>query len=175
MVTRNRQFLPRRTSGPNRSWSGAFDATTVGAASTKVLVGALVLSNPNIDETILRVAGMFGVRSDQTSAAEDQQGAFGAIVVSDTALAAGVASIPGPITDIADDGWFLYQSFIERWFVATSVGVNPNASRRYELHSRAKRKVQEGQSIAFVVESTSASDGFILTSVFRLLSQVTGT
>ena len=111
MVTRSRNtHFTQNRSRPNRAWSSHFEAATTSVGpSTKVLLGSFGLSNVNIDETALRVVGMLSVASDQTAVSEHIVGALGLIRVSDTALAAGAASIPGPITDAGDDGWFVYQ------------------------------------------------------------------
>ena len=173
-LRRTRQIQSRRT--PNRSWSGfASTTTTTVSASAKVLLGGFTLSNPGIDETILRTVGVLGVRTDQTSATELQIGALGLIVVNDLAVAAGAASIPGPITDRGDDGWFLYVPIVQGFQFATAVGFDARNMTQYMFDSKAKRKVQDGFQIAIMVENASSADGFNIASVFRLLSQVTGT
>ena len=174
-MARQRNQFPRRSSPPNRTWAGAFDEVTVAAASTKVLVGSFSLSNPGIDETILRIAGVLSVRSDQAIADENQSGAFGMIVVSTVAITTGITVIPGPITDIGNDGWFCYVPFLENFEFITAAGFAANLGRRYEVASRAKRKNPDGFAVAMVVESTSGSHGFTLNTIIRLLSMVTGT
>ena len=159
---------------PNRSWAGFASTTITGVSpSTKVLLGVLTLANPGIDETILRNVGTLTIESDQTSAAEQQLGAFGMIVVNDIALAAGAASIPGPVTDRSDDGWFVYVPIVQTLRVATAVGLM--MSVQYHFDSKAKRKVQEGFGIALMVENVNASHVFNIATVFRTLSQITGT
>ncbi len=174
---RGRNFS-RRSSGPNRSWaalqSTAGDFVTV-APATKVLLGGFTLSNPNIDETILRTVGTLAVRSDQAAASESQVGAFGMIIVTDLAAAAGAASIPGPITDAADDGWFVYVPIVQRFEFASAVGSNPDQATQYHFDSKAKRKFAEGQQVAVMCENDGASFGLSIAFVLRLLSQVTGT
>ena len=94
---------------PNNSW-GIFASSSFSniAANSKVLLGTIALSNPGIDETILRIIGSISIASDATGAIETQIGSVGIIVVSDEAVAAGVASIPGPSTDGSNDGWFAH-------------------------------------------------------------------
>ncbi len=169
-----RQFPNRRT--PNRSWTGTSSTGPVAvAAATKVVLATFVLSNPNIDETILRTVGVLAVQSDQAAASEDQIGALGMIVVNDLALAAGAASIPGPITDIGDDGWFLYVPFAQRLNFSSAVGVNPDFAQLYQFDSKAKRRVEEGSGVALIVENASSGHAFNVELVFRQLSQITGT
>ena len=174
MANQRRQF--RRSSTPNRSWGGAFSTANVAvAANTKILLGSFTPSNPNIDETVLRTVGSIWVGSDQTGSVEDVIGAFGLIIVTDLALAAGAASIPGPITDIADDGWFVYQPFVGQFRTVSAAGYTSPDGTEYQFDSKAKRRTGEGQSIAIMVQNASASHGFNIKIGFRLLSMVTGT
>ena len=169
-IRRTRQITGRVTR-PNRSWA-AFSGvgTSTIAASAKVLLGTFSLSNPNIDETILRTVGVLSVESDQTAATETQIGAFGMISVTDLAAAAGAASIPGPVTDAGDDGWFLYVPFAQTITVATAVGIV--RSTQYTFDSKAKRRFEEGQVIAIMAENASSSHGFKIAMVLRLLSMI---
>ena len=175
MPARSR-FHTSRTSRPNRSWAALTDVgNTVAAGSTKVLLGSLSLSNPNIDETILRTVGVLSIITDQAVADEAQQGAFGMILVTDRAIAAGAASIPGPVSDSGDDGWFVHVPFLEHFTLATAVGFQHNAARNYKFDMKGRRRAQEGQAIALMVETTAASDGILLSVLGRMLSQVFGT
>ncbi len=172
---RTRQFLSRGAR-PNRSWSGFTNTGPISvAASTKVLLGSFSLSNPSIDETILRNVGTLAVQSDNFGADEVQIGAFGMIVVTDIAIAAGAASIPGPITNFGDDGWFVYVPIVQGVEFLSAVGVNPDAWHQYDFDSKAKRIVSEGQNLALMVENASSSFAFEVMAVFRTLSQVRGT
>ena len=174
MANRNRltRQFPRNRRTPNRSWDGVVQSTftSVGAAG-KVFFASATLNNTNIDETILRIVGTLAVRSDQSAAVEDMLGAFGAIRVSERAATVGVTAVPGPITDVDDDGWMLYVPIV-------SSGANtvvPLSSLVIPFDSRSKRTIEEGQRIAFVVENASASHGFEFASIIRALSMVRGT
>ena len=165
-----------RSSRPNRAWAGvASTGYTTIAPSAKVLIGSFILSNTNIDETILRNVGIVSVTSDQQAASEDILGAFGLIVVTDIALAAGVASVPGPVSDIEDDGWMVYVPIAQSMAFQDATGVNYDFATQYAFDSKAKRRFQEGQVVALVAENASASFGFQLAVVFRQLTMVTGT
>jgi len=167
-----RQSFPTRRRA-NKAWAGF--ATTGGvavAASTKVLLGTFVLSNANIDETFLRTVGVLGVASDQVVADEDWSGAMGIITVTDIAAAAGAASIPGPITDRSDDGWFVYVPFMGSINVGDSTGIQPNLVSLFNFDSKAKRRFAEGQVAAIMVENSSASSGFNVQLIFRSLAML---
>ncbi len=168
-----RQF-PKRSS--NKSWAGAVDmANGIAGASTKVLLGSISASVATIDETILRTVGIVTVKSDQGIATEDYSGAFGMMVVNDRAITAGAASIPGPITDIGDDGWFVYVPFANDFLFLDGTGFEDRRSTVLNFDSKAKRVVEDGFSIALMVESTAASEGFVLSVILRVLSMIKGT
>jgi len=138
--------------------------------ATKVLIGGFVPSVLSIEETILRTRIELFVKSDQSAAVEFQQGAFGLYVVSDLAFAAGAASIPGPVTNGSDDGWFVHQ---------TIVGASEDTlgggqyGTRYTIDSKAMRKVPEGSTIAIMIENAGALAAFNFIVGIRLLTKVT--
>ena len=167
-------FTPRRRT-PNRSWTGAVDSVIVGGPGEKDLLASFALSNSNIDETVLRVVGVISVFSDSVAGGEDQEGAFGMIRVSDNAITAGAASIPGPITDIGDDGWFVHVPFIERTQFLDATGFIANSGRRYTFDFKSKRTVEDGFAIALMQESSGSSEGYQFHIILRMLSMVRGT
>ena len=172
---RTRQVATSRRR-PNRAWGGFANTVNVGIpAATKVLLGGFTLSNANIDETVLRTVGTLSVASDQVAVSEQQLGAFGLIIVNDLAVAAGAASIPGPITDRESDGWFLYVPIVQQFNFASGVGLQPDMAVQYHFDSKAKRRVQEGFQIAIMVENAHATHGFAISTIFRMLTQITGT
>ena len=88
-------------------------------AGAKALLSIFSLNNVGIGETVRRTHVDLFVESDQVGAVEDIIGAFGMMIASDTALAAGAASIPGPVTDSSDDGWFVWLPFVDEMVIAT--------------------------------------------------------
>ncbi len=174
---RPRSFAARRSGGraPNRSWSSfVINAPVNVPAASKVLLATGILSNINIDETVLRTVGEIVTASDQFAVTEEQIGAFGMIVVNDVAAGVGVGSVPGPMTNGADD-WFVYQPLIQFLAVPTSVGVEAQFGTVHQVNSKAKRIVSEGRLIAFVVENLHATDAFNIIWNLRVLTMVRGT
>ena len=108
MLHKNRNFQ-RRTSALNRGWSGLSLLDIQVPAVSKIFLGSFQLNNDGIDETVLRSVGDWTVagQSDGTYLV-----AIGMILVTDTALAEGVAAIPFPLFDIESDGWFLYDTIL---------------------------------------------------------------
>ena len=162
----------QRRRRPNNNWGAlaTSDYVTV-AGNTKVLVASVALSNPGIDETIMRIIGSINVVSDQAAALERQIGAAGLIVVTDLALAAGAASIPGPSTDAGDDGWFCHQFFSQ--FNQLSDGNTMGF--QYDFSSKGRRVVEDGKVIAVMVENSHATESLLINLQFRILGRVTGT
>jgi len=136
------------------------------------LLGSFTLSNPNIDETVLRTVGSISVNTDQIVATENQIGAFGMIVISNAANAIGVTAVPGPITDIEDDGWFVYVPITQHFQFGDGTGFAFTTPLAF--NSKAKRITEEGERIALVVENATVH-GFNFSMVMRMLSMVRGT
>ncbi len=126
--------------------------------SSKVLLSIQTLTTAGISETIRRNIGGIYVMSDQGAATELQHGAFGITVANDLALAAGAASLPGPITDMDDDGWMVWQGFTQGMLFASAVGLQgANFGMWYPFDSRAMRRVEEGYGLAMMVENQDAA------------------
>ena len=164
-----RGFTPRRTKRAVSAWGYLQSNVIAVGPLTKVLIGSFILSNPPLGETILRTRVNLWVGSDQSAAVENQQGAFGLIVVTDRAVAAGAASIPGPATDGGDDGWFVHQAFNKRG-ASTSFGV---PATPLDVDSKAMRKVEDGGEIAIMVENIDALHNITVLVSVRLLAKLT--
>ena len=176
MARSRRQQFQSRPRSPNRSWAGTSSTGVTGIpVSTKVLLGSFSLSNPNIDETILRTVGTLMVSSDQLAASEDQIGAFGMYIVNDVAATLGVTALPGPITDIADDGWYVYVPICQRFGFSDATGWNADFGLRYPFDSKAKRKMHEGTRAVLMAENATSTNVFNMSLVIRSLTMVTGT
>ena len=167
-----RQYRQRQSS-PNREWAGlAQSAFTSLAAASKVLTATFTLSNPGIDETILRIHGAICVQSDQAGALEEQLGAVGLCLVTDRAVTVGITAIPDPVTEVDDDFWFVYRPFMQ----SSTQGVDQGqTSFYYEIDSKGKRIVSQGHTVAIVVANASPSHGIEFAINLRMLSMTRGT
>ena len=150
----------------NYTWAN-FDlgATTV-ATGTKVLLGFFFLAT-DFEETVVRTRGLMSVTSDQFTAAEDQRGALGFIRVTDRARAAGAASIPGPVTDGDDDGFFVWVPVVQKSVQDVNAG---RQTYPYQIDSKAQRVVREGQEVAIMFENSGPA-GLELQLGLRILSR----
>ena len=175
-MARFQRNFQRGVARPNRGWSGSIPAAATGlAANNKVILALFELDNDGIDETILRVVGGVAVASDQNAASESQVGAVGMCLVTSTAAAAGIASLPDPVTDVGDDLWLFFQAFSQEMRFADATGFAPNFASWYPFDQKAKRIVHSGTTVALIAANASATHGFNIRVVMRILSQVRGT
>jgi len=122
-------------------------------------------------ETIVRTRGFINVRSDQTASSEDGPGALGACVLSDEAVAAAGAAVPTPYTNADSDMWFLHQ-FFDWSMQSVAADVQPTMFQRYDFDSKAMRKMQQGETLAFIVENGSVTYGMSYFLHFAVLFKV---
>ncbi len=154
----------------NTEWIEApVDSTTLASASTAVLTGVLSAGSLLLRPfTIVRTRGMFYARSDQTAALEDWSVALGYAVVSEQATAIGVTAVPTPETDKGSDLWFVYEEIFGTFGFISGVGVfMGDYSRSFD--SKAMRKVEDGQDLSIVVETSAISAGVKVVESARIL------
>ena len=77
---------------------------------------------------------------------------------SDQAIAAGIGSVPNPITD-TDAPWFVYEPLITSMIVADATGISGAAGTVIDVDSKAMRKIGPNEDLAVVVDNNSAVDG----------------
>ena len=109
--------------------------------------------------TVIRIRGWLSATLDSyTTASNGYAGAVGIGLVSAAAFAAGIASVPTPITEAAWDGW-LWHQFIQLHGAlaagSTSVGVTAGAISR-EVDTKAMRKVFDEMVIFAAAEFTES-------------------
>jgi len=100
---------------------------------------------------------------------QDYFGALGAQVVQERARSVGATALPRPVTEIDDDGWFLYQPFSA--FMEASAGVDFKTSDVWMFDSKAQRKVVDGEAIVFQLQNTG-SDSVQLRLLVRVLCKL---
>ena len=141
---------------------------------TSTLVGASVQILGSLNAAALALRPFTVVRtrieaafaSDQAGASEIPFGALGFIVVNDKASALGATGVPGPITNSVDD-FFVWQAMSQNMIFLSSIGYT-DRSHRYEIDSKAMRKVDAGDDVAIMSEMT-ASVGATLVLQGRML------
>jgi len=134
------------------SWelgTGGTALTQLSASGASFLGSAIA---PVVDGlTLVRTRGILQVQIESGTAVGD--GAFGAFGIgraTSAAVAAGIGSVPTPITEQAWDGW-LYHSFF-----AVHRGITGDSSvsntQSYQIDSKAMRKLPVDESIFAVIE-----------------------
>ena len=152
-------------------WGGSADisAFTTLAAGAAVLDQSLTTDDP---ETIVRTRGVIWVKSDQESAEENPFGAMGIAIVSDQAAAAGVASVPTPITEIDSDLWMVYVPWATSVWDTGGAALTAVNGFAYEFDSKAMRKISADETVVVVVENASSANGVKFAINFRMLFKV---
>ena len=105
--------------------------------------------------TVVRTRGMCSVKTSTNVLGDTEvTGALGVAVVSDLALAAGAASIPGPFSEAGWDGWMVWQSFCWSFRFDTAAGLILD-SIQFDVDSKAMRKITDDESLVVMAESQS--------------------
>ena len=140
----------------------------IGTAGDAVLVFALNAAALALRPfTIVRTRFLVAIRSDQAAAIEVQRGAVGLAVVSDQAVAVGVTAVPTPIDDMGSNLWFVHQLL---YADESNLTDRTRGESHFEIDSKAQRKVEVGQDVIVVAESSSTvSAGLIMTIGGRML------
>ena len=140
-----RQSQRRRTewfAGPGQVAASSF------AASTSIIHGGTVITSFG-EETLVRTRGIFCAYLKTATAVGD--GFFGAVGIGKataSATAAGVASVPTPLTEVGWDGW-LYHRFFS---VHSGLAADGSGHERFEVDSKAMRKLQEAEAFYIAIE-----------------------
>ena len=168
-MARRSRFV--RPAPRTKMWIGAGvgPATIVGSTVRTVsglTAGALLLR----PFTVLRTRLIVHIESDQAIAAEANDGAFGYIVVTDTASSLGITAIPTPLLNPEAD-WFVFQPLSFNFLHLSSVGFEGNSGVQYIVDSKAMRKVGPDDDIAGIVQMRGA-DGSVITTTGRRLIQL---
>ncbi len=146
-----------------------FDTTV--PASGRVLLGSLNAAALALRPfTIVRTRLVISWESDQVSASESPQGAFGMGVVKSPAIAIGVTAVPTPLTEATAD-YFVYQSLIDSFLFATAAGFESQGGRQYIVDSKAMRKVGLDEDVAVTVEEGNAV-GAVISVMGRFLAKL---
>ena len=102
--------------------------------------------------TLVRTRGVVRVAQQTNSGVSVViTGAWALKIVSSDAFNAGVASLPGPLSDDGTD-FFAYGAIVLTQFGATASITDPGVFQHFEVDSRGMRKMKSGDTIVLVVE-----------------------
>ncbi len=169
-----RRFRSRfvRPAPRTKMWIGAGVGLTALTASTVTLVGSLsagaLLLRPF---TVLRTRMILGYFSDQVAASESPFGDYADLIVTDTAAAAGIASIPTPGGSTGDPeaAWFAFQSVMTRFEQSSGVAWQGAFGREYTIDDKAMRKVGPDDNIVSVFTQAAVAGATLFSSGRRLI------
>ncbi len=160
-----------RPAKSTKIWFGAGVALVTLTTGTAQLLTSLSASALLLRPfTIIRTRLSLTFRSDQIAGSESPTGAYSRIVAKDQAVAAGIASLPSPLTE-PDADWFVYQGMSDVVTFATAAGYEGHQGVRYEIDSKAMRKVGINEDIISIFELRTAG-GALLNVEGRTLIQL---
>jgi len=156
----------RSSSRRKTSWGAGPKTGTAGLpviiAASGVQLGALVAVPPTGGITLVRLRGEMLLRITTGSSLDD--GFFGAVgvgIFTDAAVAVGATAVNTPIATEGWDGWLWHRYFnvFAGGVVGTGAATTDNQggesmTLRLEVDSKAMRKLEVGNSLAVVLEST---------------------
>jgi len=140
---------PRRLTAWSEGTGGTGDTTV--STTAPAFVGAVITAVVE-GITLIRMRGYVQMwLTSATAGGDGLTGAFGIGIASTAAVAAGIASVPTPITDQAAENWLYWQGFTVRQIGATEVGSNEGLWRA-EIDSKAMRKTPGDVTVYAAVE-----------------------
>ena len=144
---------------------------TQATGTTPLLIGVMnALALALRPFTVIRTRMLLAVGSDQVVGSESNSGAFTMQVVTDSAAAAGIASVPTPLSQLEAD-YFVYEPWEFDVEFFTGIGVNERYSRQYQVDSKVMRKVGLDDDIAVVIQGLGAA-GYTVVTEGRMLLQL---
>ena len=155
-----------------KMWIGQGVGSTALPASSKILVATLsaaaLLLRPF---TILRTHIDILYLSDQTAVTELPFGAYGQLIVTDTAAAIGVTAIPDPSGTDGDPeaDWFIHQQMAVQVNFQSAVGFDGNFGMHYTIDSKAMRKVGPDDNEVAMFSEVAAVGANIITGGRQLV------
>ena len=165
---RRRLIAGRSRSRRETSW------IAIGASSTTLDSAAALVSSLNAAALALRPFTIVRTYlsifySTDNLANETRMGAVGMAVVSDQASAVGVTAVPTPTTELGSDLWYLHQVCLGRTLFSTAAAFDAVGGVRYDIDSKAMRKVNNDQDLILVAESDATQSGAIFNMMGRFL------
>jgi len=160
----------RRSFGSSRgrrrsSWeTGPGDGIATITDTTPSFIGSV--ANATLDGlTLARIRGrVFFYLNSAAAAGDFIRGAIGLGLTSSEGTAAGIASVPTPVTEISAETW-LWWDFFSMRSVTDAEAINQGGMAQYmlEIDTKAMRKMNVGDSLYLAVEASAVSGTISLT------------
>ena len=169
MARRRTSFRQGRTQKRLTDWFN-FELIPVSITANGVLLAGTLSAAALVVApfTIVRTRGIILFESDQTGATEDYGGVMSFQVVTAAAAAAGVASIPTPLTEPNAD-YFVYEPFYSKVWIQNT-GANAGGSTvSKQFDSKAMRKFTQDDQAVIVFEMMGLPGGANVGVLGRML------
>jgi len=170
-MAHSRGFGSRRTGSVSlrrqTAWAigpGGTTPVNITSSVAVILGGTVVPASEGL--TVIRTRGLFAMHLKSVASQNDGfQGAIGIGLATLAAVTAGVGSLPTPLTEVGDENW-LYHRFISiHAQEATESNLNGASWTRFEIDSKAMRKVPVGTSCYACLEvievGTASAQAFL--------------
>ena len=152
-----RGFRSPRTSGQRRkvSWEEGPFGTTGGISAPITTIFPTAQQLVLDDLTVIRMRGelVLYLTVAGGAAGEGFRWAFGMCVVTANAATVGATAVPGPLTDIAWDGWFVHDTGQLVTMSTTLSEASEMQQERIKIDSKAMRKTHNTDVIVAVLET----------------------
>ena len=103
--------------------------------------------------TIVRIRGQLDIfLRSVTSVGDGFQCAFGIGLATAAAVAAGIASVPTPITEAADENWLFWHALSIHGNSAVEAEFHSGTHQRLMVDTKAMRKFEDGMIIYAAIE-----------------------
>jgi len=151
-MTTRRTFPSRGRKIDFKQWDAAPGLIVETQAAGLLVSGSLAFSIP---ATLLRFRGYISASFDETKQVGDRLIlTTGVAILSTDAVTAGAASLPDPATE-PEFPWIWWGEFRLDSFFAGAVDGSGPGWQRYEIDSKAMRKIKPGESLVTIVEITN--------------------
>ena len=151
--------VPRRAAGsraPQRQfvWNNVLiSASTVGNSNTKTTGNQYALgAEAGGGVTLIRTRGTGVIHMDPGAISDMIFVGIGLCIVTVDAFAIGATAMPGPLTDIDFDWWWHSIFALGPVAVATELENSIIGNVRFEIDSKAMRKIKPNETLAFMME-----------------------
>ncbi len=160
-MANRRPFVQNRSVKRKSLWADVLTtlaSAAVGASKSGGNLGTSLGIITQTGLTLIRTRGQLNLHFDPTSINDVLEVGVGMALFSTDAFAAGVASLPGPLSD-ADYDWAYHRMVMFSTFTATESDTSIQQNLNIEIDSKAMRKMNSSQTLGWVVEGIIHSGG----------------
>jgi len=152
-MARGRTFVRTGKKIDFKQWDGIPGLIAEVTGTSTTLAGALSFTTP---ATLLRFRGYVGAMFDETMQAGDQMDlVFGLAIISTDAFNAGPGGVPDPASE-PEFPWIWWKGMRLDAFSASAQNAYGSTNQRYEMDSKAMRKIKPGETVVMVTQVAGA-------------------